>query len=164
MLSAWGTRPGDKSKTLGYTFTHRKVKKLILRFSSSRGRPILKIKFFASQSYSKFFHEAIRTVIEEYDYKYTGCYGCGNCDGTQGYKYKYPDGREYYRCGTELIDITDIRNVPVTEILVLLKKQHDFLCGQPAKSLNGSGDWPALNGGGLEQDPENVSTVSISGT
>ena len=116
----------DKTKTLGYSFTHSKAKKQILRFSSSRGKPMLKMKFFASPNYSKFFHEAIRTVIEEYDYKYTGCYGCGNCDGTQGYHYQYPDGREYYRCGTELIEITDIQNIPLAEILELFKRQHDF--------------------------------------
>lgn len=116
----------DKSKSIGYTFTHSKVKKRILRFSSNRGKPIIRIKFFASPNYSNFFQEAIRMTIEEYDYKYTGCYGCGNCQGTEGYKYKYPDGREYYRCGTELIEITDIKNVPLPELLDLLKKQHAF--------------------------------------
>jgi hypothetical protein len=116
----------DKSKTLSYTFSHSKVKKTILRFSTEKGRPIIKIKFFASQAYSDYFQEAIRTVIEEYDYKYTGCYGCGNCDSTQGYRYRYPDGREYYRCGTELIDLADISNLPMPEFLELLKKQHEF--------------------------------------
>lgn len=116
----------DKSNSLGYTFTHSKVKKQILRFSSNRGKPIIRLKYFASSSYSGFFREAIRYTIEEYDFKYTGCYGCGHCDGTQGYKYKYPDGREYYRCGTELIELSDIRNVPLGEILDLFKKQHEY--------------------------------------
>jgi hypothetical protein len=116
----------DKTRSIGYTFTHRKVKKHILRFSLDRGKPILRLKFFASHTYSGFFHEAIKSTIEEYDFKYTGCYGCGNCDGTQGYIYQYPDGREYYRCGTELIEISDIRNVPLAEILELIKKQHEY--------------------------------------
>ena len=116
----------DKAKSLGYTFTHSRVKKLILRFSSSRGRPIIKFKFFACQEYPVFFREALRATIEEYDYKYTGCYGCGNCNGTEGYRYKYPDGREYYRCGTELIELTGIGNLPVPELLVLLREQHDY--------------------------------------
>jgi hypothetical protein len=121
----------DKTNSLGYTFTHKKVKKQILRFSLNKGKPILRLKFFASHPYSAFFHEAIRFTIEEYDFKYTGCYGCGNCDGTQGYHYKYADGREYYRCGTELIEISDIRNVPLAEILDLFKKQHEYyLSGQ----------------------------------
>lgn len=123
----------DKTNSLGYTFTHGKVKKQVLRFSLNRGKPILRLKFFASRDYSDFFHEAIKFTIEEYNYKYTGCYGCGNCDGKQGYKYKYPDGREYYRCGTELIEISDLRNMPVEEMLALFKKQHEYyLSASPA--------------------------------
>ena len=116
----------DKTHALGYTFTHSKIKKTILRFTSSQGRPILRIKFFASPTYSSFFQEAVKVTIEEYDFKYTGCYGCGNCDATQGYRYAYPDGREYYRCGAELIEIWDVKHVPLDELLDLLKKQHEY--------------------------------------
>jgi hypothetical protein len=94
----------------------------------------LRIKFFASPAYSNFFQEAIRATIEEYDYKYIGCYGCGDCNGTQGYWYRYPDGREYYRCGKELIEIFDTRNMPLEELLDLLKRQHEFfLSSLPVK-------------------------------
>lgn len=124
----------DKVKSPSYTFVHRKVKSQILRFSTDKRRAILKIKFFASQNYSKFFQEAIRTVIEEYDYKYTGCYGCGSCDGTQGYHYAYPDGREYYRCGKELIDVTEIRQVPLSELLGLLQTQHQYAVARAQKA------------------------------
>jgi hypothetical protein len=116
----------DKTSALGYTFTHSKVRKTILRFTSDKGKPVIRLKFFATPRYSHFFQEAIKFTIEEYDFKYTGCYGCGKCDGTQGYRYKYPDGREYYRCGAELIEIFDIRNIPLEEMLELLKKQHEY--------------------------------------
>jgi hypothetical protein len=116
----------DQTKSLGYTFRHSKVKKQILRFSNNRGKPVIRLKFFASPTYSAFFQEAIRLTIEEYDFKYTGCYGCGSCDGTQGYKYKYPDGREYYRCGTELIELLYTANVPLEELLHLFRKQHEY--------------------------------------
>lgn len=124
----------DKINAIGYSFMHSKVKTQILRFTSSNGKPILRIKFFASPTYSKFFHEAIRATIEEYDYKYTGCYGCGECNGTHGYQYKYPDGREYYRCGKELVEIFDMCGMPLRELLDLLKRQHEFfLSSLPAK-------------------------------
>ena len=124
----------DKVQAIGYSFTHSKVKKQILRFTSSNGKPILRIKFFASPTYSNFFQEAIRTTIEEYDYKYTGCYGCGECNGTHGYQYKYSDDREYYRCGKELIEIFDTRDMPLRELVELLKRQHEFfLSGLLAK-------------------------------
>lgn len=124
----------DKVQAIGYSFIHKKVKKQILRFTSSKGKPILRIKFFASSTYSNFFQEAIRATIEEYDYKYTGCYGCGECTGKQGYQYKYPDGREFYRCGKELIEIFDTRDMPLRELLELLKRQHEFFLSRlPAK-------------------------------
>ncbi len=116
----------DKTHALGYTFTHSKIKKPILRFTSNRGKPILRLKFFASPTYSHFFREAIRVTIEEYDFKYTGCYGCGSCNSTRGYRYRYADGREYYRCGSELIEIGDIKNIPLAELLDLFKKQHEY--------------------------------------
>ncbi|MAT45632.1 MAG: hypothetical protein CL609_25150 [Anaerolineaceae bacterium] len=116
----------DKTSALGYTFTNNKIKKTILRFTSQQGKPILKLKFFASSSYSVFFQNLIRFTIEEYDYKYTGCYGCGKCDGTEGYQYQYLDGREYFRCGLELIEIFDVENVPLEEFLLLFKKQHEY--------------------------------------
>ena len=115
----------DKTRSISYTFTHRKVKKTLLRFAVSRDRPILKIRFCASQRYSTFFHEAIRKTIEEYNFKYTGCYECGNCDGTEGYWYEYPDDRKYFRCGIELIEIDDILHLPLEELLALFRDQHD---------------------------------------
>ncbi len=54
----------DKVKGLGNTFTHSIVKKQILRFTSTGGKPVLRIKFFASPFYSQFFHEAIRATYE----------------------------------------------------------------------------------------------------
>jgi len=116
----------DKTSALGYTFAHSKVKKPILRFTSQHGKPILRLKFFASKSYSSFFHEAIQRTIEEYNFRYTGCYGCGKCNGTRGYTYQYPDGREYYRCGSELIEIEDLRQIPLGEMLELFKTQHEY--------------------------------------
>lgn len=124
---SWGYKAKkDKVNAIGYTFTHSKVKNQILRFTSSKEKPILRIKFFASPAYSGFFHEAIRAAIEEYDYRGTGCFGCGSCDGTHGYRYKYSDGREYYRCGKELIEIYNTSNLPLEELLELLKKQHEY--------------------------------------
>jgi hypothetical protein len=116
----------DKTNAPGYTFHHSKIKKPVLRFTSSRGKLIIRLKFFATPAYSAFFNEAIRRTIEEYDFRYTGCYGCGRCDGTQGYRYQYADGRQYYRCGSELIEILHIDNLPLEEFLALFKKQHDY--------------------------------------
>ena len=129
----------DKTSAIGYSFIHSQVKKQIVRFTSSQNKPILRIKYFASPDYSPFFHEAIRATIEEYDFRYTGCYGCGDCDGTQGYWYQYPDGKEYYRCGKELIELFDTSELPLDGLLDLLQSQHEFFIS----SLTGKKAVPA---------------------
>ena len=116
----------DAAKTLGYTFSHRKIKRRVLRFTLSRGKPVLKLSFFAAPEYSRYFDMAIKTVLEEFDFRYTGCYGCAKCDGSEGYRVTYPDGRSYFRCGSELIDLPDIENLPLTECLHLLRAQHEY--------------------------------------
>jgi len=120
----------DKTKDLSYRFSHPKIHKHMLRFSLHRGKPVLRIKFYAAKNYSGFFQEALRRTVEEYDFRYTGCYGCGKCDGTQGYTVTYPDGREYFRCGTELIEIHDLHNLLLSEMMQLFKNQHEYFMTQ----------------------------------
>jgi hypothetical protein len=81
------------------------------------------------QANSRAFRSGLEFI---YDFRYTGCYGCGKCDGTRGYHYRYPDGREFYRCGSELIEIDDIRGVPVGELLALFKAQHGYYLAERA--------------------------------
>ncbi|MEM5774008.1 MAG: hypothetical protein AAGU05_03330, partial [Anaerolineaceae bacterium] len=50
----------DKTKDLSYGFAHSKVHKRVLRFSLNKGKPMLRLKYFAAPEYSAFFHEAIR--------------------------------------------------------------------------------------------------------
>lgn len=116
-----------KTKAINYVFTNNKTKKHILKFSIEKGAPILKMKFYASKDYSTLFLEGVRMVIEEFDYKYTGCYKCGKCSGTPlGYVYEYPDGRKYFRCGGELISLPPITKQDIPEILSLLNAQHEY--------------------------------------
>lgn len=116
-----------KTKDINYIFTNSKTKKHLLKFSYSEGKPELKMKFYASKNYSKLFHEAIKDVIEEFNYRYTGCYKCGKCkDVPEGYIYEYPDGKRYFRCGSELIYLQYIQKEDVPEILSLLKIQHEY--------------------------------------
>jgi hypothetical protein len=116
-----------KTKDINYVFTSRKIKKHLLKFSFKYCRPNLKIKFYASKNYSNFFSDSVRKVIEEFNFKYTGCYKCGKCKETpSGYVYEYPDGKKYFRCGSELIELPPIDASIVPEILSLLKTQHEY--------------------------------------
>lgn len=122
----------DKTKDLNYSFLHRGVKPLILRFSILKGQPVVRLKFFAATQYSRFFEDALKATIEEYDFRYTGCYGCEKCDGSQGYTIRYPDGREYFRCGLELIELPGLGATELPELLDLFHQQHAFCLRKPS--------------------------------
>ncbi|MBN2440238.1 MAG: hypothetical protein JXJ04_02805 [Spirochaetales bacterium] len=123
-----GYRPKkEKKKSVSYNFVHKVVKKSILKFSSEHGVPFLKLKFFAAKKYSEFFTEALRKTIEEFDFKYTGCYECGKCKNTpQGYTINYEDGRTFFRCGHELIELFGIDSNHINEINKLIEIQHEY--------------------------------------
>lgn len=94
---------------------------------SERSIPGLRLKYYASKGYSKIFHNGIKTVVEEFGGKYTGCYGCGRCSNQlEGYTYVYPDGKKVFRCGRELISIFDFSSEDLKEMKELMKRQDEF--------------------------------------
>ena len=132
------------SDSLGYTpkrnkvslfsidFSKSKIKRTVMKIEEcdpkiSSGIPQLRLKFYANTIYSDVFKDSIKSVIEKFDGKYTGCYGCGRCkDEPEGYVYLYPDGRKIFRCGGELIPIQKWYEGHIDEIKQLIKTQDDF--------------------------------------
>jgi hypothetical protein len=122
----------DKQKNLSIAFSKNKVKKTILKFyggdDNGKGKSAkgscFKLKFYANKSYSIIFDKSIKKVIEQFDYKYVGCYGCGRCKKEKlGYTVQYEDGRKYFRCGFELIPIETISKEIVGEVIEMMKIQ-----------------------------------------
>lgn len=127
----------NKTQDVTIDFRNNKTKSTIMKVEvkeqkhdgyqyGERKIPGLRLRFFASNEYSDIFKFGIKRVIENFDGKYTGCYGCGRCDGTQGYTYVYPDNRTVFRCGSELISIFDFSHNNVPEIKQLMKTQADY--------------------------------------
>jgi hypothetical protein len=127
----------NKTSDITIDFRKNKVKKTILKLETKeqkhagykcneRNIPGLRLRFFAAKEYSNIFKDGIKNVIEEFEGKYTGCYGCGRCDGTEGYNYIYSDGRQVYRCGSELISVFDFTEKDIPEIKKLLKIQDHY--------------------------------------
>ncbi|WP_455716211.1 hypothetical protein [Anaerosporobacter sp.] len=128
----------NKTQDLSIDFKKNKYKATIMKMGlkesvhdgfgyGERENPDLRLRFFASDIYSDIFQNAIKNVIEEFDGKYTGCYGCGRCHGElEGYTYIYPDGRKVFRCGRELIPIFDYDGSTVEEIKRLMNEQDNF--------------------------------------
>lgn len=129
LLCQLGYKPAKaNTQELNIVFKNGQTREHIAKFSIENDRPVLKIKFYSSKNYSGLFAEAIRKTIEEYDYKYTGCYRCGKCHNRRrGYDYTYPDGRHYFRCGKELIAIYDFQHHDLEEIQYLINKHHQYL-------------------------------------
>ena len=93
----------------------------------NEGKVQLILSFYATREYSDIFHQGVKRVIEEFGGKYTGCYGCGKCQGEpKGYIYQYPDGKKVFRCGGELIELPAIGRKRAAEIKAMLKKQDEF--------------------------------------
>ncbi|MBQ7983562.1 MAG: DUF3788 family protein [Clostridia bacterium] len=134
-----------KTATLNIDFRSSKAKRTIMKFTleeeghdsfayGERKLPGLRMRFFASTEYSGIFHKAVQYVIERFDGKYTGCYGCGRCQGEpQGYHYTYPDGRQVFRCGGELLSVFDFTDANLDEMKALLTRQAEYDYAQIGK-------------------------------
>lgn len=138
----------DTAIALGYTpkrtttkdpsldFAKARVKRTLLKLEvHSAGiranGPGVRLKYYATADYSRPFQEAVRRVIEAYDGKYTGCYGCGRCGDTpEGYTYAYPDGRRVFRCGGELNVIPGLTAADIPEAQALMRAQDAFFMAQ----------------------------------
>lgn len=127
----------NKTHDVSIDFRNNKIKRAIMKMEAkeqkhdgftygARDIPGLRLRFFAAKEYSEIFKRGIQNVIEEFEGRYTGCYGCGRCDGTEGYIYQYPDGRQVYRCGSELLSIFDFSEQDIPENKKLLKMQADY--------------------------------------
>jgi hypothetical protein len=131
-ISLGYTPKKTKARDFAIDFSKSKVKRTIMKMelhhnSIKKSVPGLRLKFYANKDYSDIFKEGIRRVIEEFDGKYTGCYGCGRCKGQlEGYIYTYDDGKKIFRCGGELISIHNFSSENVPEIKALIKGQDDF--------------------------------------
>lgn len=134
-----------KTRIFQLDFTSNKLNKTILKLEApdekyENNLPGIRLKFYANESYSNIFHEGIKRVIEAFDGRYTGCYGCGKCkDGLEGYTYLYPDGKSVFRCGGELISITSWNESHLPEIRHLINTQNDFWVNQIIKGANKNG-------------------------
>ncbi|NLF00400.1 MAG: hypothetical protein GX601_05410 [Anaerolineales bacterium] len=112
------------------TFTKSRIGRTLLKIRPNHkdGKTQLVLSFFATPEYSDVFQDGIRRVIEEFDGKYTGCYGCGRCEGDEGYTYVYPDGRAVCRCGLELIELPPVgaEHADADEIRALMRAQDQY--------------------------------------
>lgn len=105
------------SPTNDLMITFQKKGKKIAKFAMSKKHgPSFHMKFYATKSYPKFFHDKVRETIEEFDYKYTGMIK-GAIENV-GYSYQYPDGRQYTYFHREMIEC----GLPPLEMIDAIKE------------------------------------------
>jgi hypothetical protein len=116
----------EKTKNVTISFSNRKTKKTLLKYSVNSKRIYgWRLKFYANKEYSKIFDQSIKEEIERFNFKYVGCYGCGKCKKEKlGYNIKYEDGTKYFRCGGELIPVKIISDDVVKEAVKMMDIQH----------------------------------------
>ena len=117
----------DRTKTPAYSFVSGKYRQTILRIIDDGKRVFIRIKFYGAPRWSEEFDQALKRTIEESNFRYTGCYGCGRCPGAPvGYHIRYDDGRQYFRCGMELIEFHDLDDSTLGEAERLLELQTGY--------------------------------------
>lgn len=128
-----GYMPAIKGTRKDYAdFTKQKLKKTILKINTNPNFRWIAMKFYALPSYSGVFQDA---VAERFAYwnklgYQARCFGCGKCDGTQGYRFTMPDGKPGFLCGFGLVPLPSFRAENVPEVKTALKIQDDFFMRQ----------------------------------
>lgn len=131
---ALGYMPAIKGVRKDYAdFSNSKTKKTILKINTDpKFQPILAIKFYALPTYSAYFQKAINDRISTWErlkYKFC-CFGCGKCNGTEGYAITLPDGKKGFLCGFGLLPLPALDDQTVFEVKEALKSQHEFFVKQ----------------------------------
>ena len=113
-------------------FTKSKVKRTILKIQTNPRFPYLEMKFYAIPTYSAFFQKAIDERLLTWNrLKYEArCFGCGKCDGTEGYKVNLSSGKQGFLCGFGLLPLPSFNTKNVTEVKEALKAQDAFFMKQ----------------------------------
>ena len=125
-----GYMPAVKGTRKDYAdFSNSKLKRTIMKINTDpKFPPGLAIKFYALPIYSPYFQSAIDDRLSTWKrlgYK-ARCFGCGKCDGSEGYPVTLPDGNEGFLCGFGLLPLPAPSGENIPEVKEALRLQDDF--------------------------------------
>jgi len=110
-------------------FSNSKLKRTILKVKTDpKFPPYLEMKFYAIPTYSSYFQKAVDDRLLTWNrLKYEArCFGCGKCDGTEGYTITFPDGKEGFLCGFGLLPLPSLDTGNIFEVKDALRLQDEF--------------------------------------
>lgn len=126
-----GYMPTVKGSSKDYAdFSNSKLKRTILKIKAPAPKfpAYLEIKFYALPAFSAYFKKAIEDRILTWNrlkYEFR-CFGCGKCNGTEGYAVTLPDGKKGFLCGFGLLPLPPLSVENMTEVKEALRLQDDF--------------------------------------
>ena len=125
-----GYMPAVKGVRKDYLdFSNSRLKRTILKIKTdSQFPPYLEMKFYAIPIYSSYFQRAIGDRLSTWNRLHyeARCFGCGKCDGTEGYVVILPDGKKGFLCGFGLLPLPSLSAENVHEVKEALRLQDDF--------------------------------------
>ena len=111
-------------------FSNSKWKRTILKVQAATPKfpPCISIKFYAIPTYSLYFQKAIDDRLLTWNrLKYEArCFGCGKCDGMEGYTVTLPDGKKGFLCGFGLLPLPPLNAENIVEVKEALRLQDEF--------------------------------------
>ena len=109
-------------------FSNSKLKKTILKIQTNPKFPYLEMKFYAIPIYSSCFQRAVDNRLLTWNrLKYEACcFGCGKCDGTEGYTIILPDGKKGFLCGFGLLPLPSFSDENIVDVKEALNIQDEF--------------------------------------
>lgn len=110
-------------------FTKGRVKRSILKIDTDPNfPPRLAIRYYTLPAYTPFLEKAVldRAMALRGDGYEVRCYGCGRCDGTQGYRFTLPDGGQGFWCGRDIMPLPPFGEAQLLEIKAAMRAQDDF--------------------------------------
>jgi hypothetical protein len=110
-------------------FSKSKLKRTILKIKNDpKFPPYLEIKFYALSKYSAYFQKAIEDRISTWNrlnYEFR-CFGCGKCNGTEGYTIVLPNDKKGFLCGFGLLPLPPLSVENISETKEALRIQNDY--------------------------------------
>jgi hypothetical protein len=128
-----GYTPTIKGTRKDYAdFSNSKLQRTILKIKFGSKSPYIEMKFYALHEFSAYFQTAIKDRIAtwnrlKYDFR---CFGCGKCDGTEGYTVVLPEDKTGFLCGIGLLQLPPLSDKNIPEIKEAMNIQNEFFINQ----------------------------------
>ena len=110
-------------------FSNSKLKRTILKIQAATPKfpPYIAIKFYAIPEYSSYFKKAVDDRLSTWNrLNYEArCFGCGKCDGTEGYTVTLPDLKQGFLCGFGLLPLPQLCADNIAEVKEALRLQDE---------------------------------------